>query len=614
MKKALSLITLVSLVLAMCVPAFAAHTADSFETETKGDFVYEMGTNKIYGYTGTAETVELPADCKIAMGSAIINAAPSVTKVILTSGDINGANLTGLFPNMNEIEFKEGVTEIGDSAFNFDTPDRHIEKITFPSTLRKIGRAAFVNLGAVTTLTLPEGVEELGACAFVGFPALAGDFTIPDTVTSMGKYVFASCGNLDKVHISENAVYTKDSEYRTSTDDTADWFGAYSLNDKSVRTEVKEINIPQTIMRDKNCKFYADEITFDGEFTSDMIDMVKESIWYNDKFLSGDEFVIVDGTLVKYNGTDRAPVIPEGVKTIAADAFQLLDIDTVTFPKSLEKIERLAFDETTIKEIRIPKNVKTIEDFAFAGCLWLSKAFFEGIPEVDGTESIFQDSVWLNYIDFRDNVICEDKNAVIPESFYSGAMSVNIEPVVNAINKKRGTNLKFDYKYIISPSDDTWKVDNTVKNEMEKQGLLPPEAENEVPEATAKPQSTGKPSDVPEPKTLEVSSDMSIRIDDNDVDFPDAKPFIDENDRTQIPIRAIAEMLDCSVEWNDKTKTAAITNKDGDIVKITIDSSVLTKNNKTVQMDTTAIIKDERTYIPIRFVAEAMGLTVEWSN
>ncbi|MBQ3461856.1 MAG: copper amine oxidase N-terminal domain-containing protein, partial [Clostridia bacterium] len=186
--------------------------------------------------------------------------------------------------------------------------------------------------------------------------------------------------------------------------------------------------------------------------------------------------------------------------------------------------------------------------------------------------------------------------------------------VVNAINKKRGTNLKFDYKYIISPSDDTWKVDNTVKNEMEKQGLLPPEAENEVPEATAKPQSTGKPSDVPEPKTLEVSSDMSIRIDDNDVDFPDAKPFIDENDRTQIPIRAIAEMLDCSVEWNDKTKTAAITNQDGDIVKITIDSSVLTKNNKTVQMDTTAIIKDERTYIPIRFVAEAMGLTVEWSN
>jgi len=45
---------------------------------------------------------------------------------------------------------------------------------------------------------------------------------------------------------------------------------------------------------------------------------------------------------------------------------------------------------------------------------------------------------------------------------------------------------------------------------------------------------------------------------------------------------------------------------------VTLGSDVLTVNNKLSQMDTTAIIKDDRTFIPVRFVAEALGLEVEW--
>ena len=107
---------------------------------------------------------------------------------------------------------------------------------------------------------------------------------------------------------------------------------------------------------------------------------------------------------------------------------------------------------------------------------------------------------------------------------------------------------------------------------------------------------------------------MSIKVNDNAVDFPDAKPFIDNNDRTQIPIRAVAEMLDSEVAWDDTSKTAKITSKTGDIVTLTIGSDIMTVNGENVKMDTTAIIKDERTYIPVRFVAEVLGLTVEWVN
>ncbi len=36
------------------------------------------------------------------------------------------------------------------------------------------------------------------------------------------------------------------------------------------------------------------------------------------------------------------------------------------------------------------------------------------------------------------------------------------------------------------------------------------------------------------------------------------------------------------------------------------------KPRKIITMDTAAIIKDDRTYIPVRFVAEALGLEIKW--
>lgn len=120
------------------------------------------------------------------------------------------------------------------------------------------------------------------------------------------------------------------------------------------------------------------------------------------------------------------------------------------------------------------------------------------------------------------------------------------------------------------------------------------------------------------PLTVKGGDNITISVGDEKIVFPDAQPFIDENDRTQVPIRAVAEMLDCTVDWNKDTETAIITREDGRTATLTIGSDVMivnnTETNIPVQMDTAAIIKDERTYIPVRFVAEAMGLTVEWSK
>ena len=105
---------------------------------------------------------------------------------------------------------------------------------------------------------------------------------------------------------------------------------------------------------------------------------------------------------------------------------------------------------------------------------------------------------------------------------------------------------------------------------------------------------------------------LQIAIDDRMVRFGDALPFIDSNNRTQVPVRAVSEMLGCNVNWVSETSTVSITSDKGDSVIIVIGSNIMLLNGHSVKMDTKAMIKDDRTYIPVRFVAEALGLTVEW--
>ncbi|MCG6197985.1 copper amine oxidase N-terminal domain-containing protein, partial [Anoxybacillus sp. LAT_38] len=49
---------------------------------------------------------------------------------------------------------------------------------------------------------------------------------------------------------------------------------------------------------------------------------------------------------------------------------------------------------------------------------------------------------------------------------------------------------------------------------------------------------------------LADSKDIQVKVDDVSVQFPDAKPYIDPStSRTMIPIRFISEKLGASVEW-----------------------------------------------------------------
>lgn len=113
------------------------------------------------------------------------------------------------------------------------------------------------------------------------------------------------------------------------------------------------------------------------------------------------------------------------------------------------------------------------------------------------------------------------------------------------------------------------------------------------------------------------ASSVRVYVDDTLVEFPDAKPFIDGNGRTMIPVRFVTEAMKADVSWEDSTKTAVI-EKDGTTCRIKFGSKdmVVIKDGveSIVTMDTEAVSKESRTYVPIRFVAEALGAYVDYSN
>lgn len=107
----------------------------------------------------------------------------------------------------------------------------------------------------------------------------------------------------------------------------------------------------------------------------------------------------------------------------------------------------------------------------------------------------------------------------------------------------------------------------------------------------------------------------NIKIDDQNVQFTEASgsPFIDQANRTQVPFRQTMEAFGCTVSW-DSTNRIAIAEKDGVTVKVPIGAAYIIKDGQQIANDTAALIKDNRTYLPIRAVLEAFGADVSWDS
>jgi hypothetical protein len=90
----------------------------------------------------------------------------------------------------------------------------------------------------------------------------------------------------------------------------------------------------------------------------------------------------------------------------------------------------------------------------------------------------------------------------------------------------------------------------------------------------------------------------------------DAKTF-SSSGRTYVPVRYLAQAFDASAEW-DNTAHKAVLAKEGIRVEIYMDSRTILVNGKPREMDVLPENVDGRVYLPLKFAAEAFGYQAEW--
>ena len=85
------------------------------------------------------------------------------------------------------------------------------------------------------------------------------------------------------------------------------------------------------------------------------------------------------------------------------------------------------------------------------------------------------------------------------------------------------------------------------------------------------------------------------------------------NDRTLVPIRAIIEAIGGTASWEAETRTANL-NYGKDKIDLVIDSTTAYLNGEAIVIDTAPAIINDRTMLPIRFIAESFQFDVKWDD
>ena len=92
----------------------------------------------------------------------------------------------------------------------------------------------------------------------------------------------------------------------------------------------------------------------------------------------------------------------------------------------------------------------------------------------------------------------------------------------------------------------------------------------------------------------------------------DVPPYVKDG-RTLAPIRAILEALGMTVSWDGATQTATAV-KGNITISVSINSNIAYVNGEQKMLDVPTEITNGRTFVPVRFFGEALGMNVDWDG
>ena len=107
------------------------------------------------------------------------------------------------------------------------------------------------------------------------------------------------------------------------------------------------------------------------------------------------------------------------------------------------------------------------------------------------------------------------------------------------------------------------------------------------------------------------ADDIKIIVDGQEL-MMDTQPVI-EAGTTLVPMRAIFEALEATVDYQADLRQV-IGRKGDNTISLTIDSNTAYKNGEALALAAAPRIIEGRTMVPLRFVSDALGCSVEWNG
>lgn len=111
--------------------------------------------------------------------------------------------------------------------------------------------------------------------------------------------------------------------------------------------------------------------------------------------------------------------------------------------------------------------------------------------------------------------------------------------------------------------------------------------------------------------SVSFASPINVYVNDSQLNMP--TQAIIEQERTLVPLRSIFESMGAKVEWDQASKTVRGSKGDKKM-QLQIGNKTATVNDRTVTLDVPAVIRNDYTLVPTRFIAESLGSQVGWDN
>ena len=249
------------------------------------------------------------------------------------------------------------VTSINDYVFG-----RNVSYIRLPSRINELSENAFVNSSWYRSY--PGDFVLYGDHILVGYKGNAKEVHIPSGVTLVSNGLFRNNLSIERVVLPDSITEIVDDMF----------YGCANL---------KSINIGKNIRSIGSRAFYgctsleSVEIENGSQLTNVAAMSFEGTKWFDSQT---DDCIIINNIFYKYCGESSVLHIPEGVVSIAADAFAgNMNLRTVYFPNSLRTLYQRAFANSSISEVRLyssGSSLAYIMESAFEGCYNLTNFEF----------------------------------------------------------------------------------------------------------------------------------------------------------------------------------------------------------------------------------------------